>query len=51
MPYTVRKLPNKDLYRIRNSITGEIKCHACTKDHAEKQLRLLNYINHTSAKK
>jgi len=51
MPYTVRKLPNKELYRIRNSHTGEIKCHACTKENAAKQIKLLNYIHGTSNKK
>jgi hypothetical protein len=46
MPYTMRKLPNKDLYRITNSTTGQVHCKSCTKENAKKQLRLLNYIDH-----
>jgi len=24
MPYIIRKLPGKDMYRVRNAITGEL---------------------------
>lgn len=41
MPYAIRKLPNKDLYRVRNKETGKIYAYGTTKDKAEKQVRLL----------
>jgi len=47
MPYTIRKLPNRDMYRVSNSESGDVKCKECTLDHAKKQVRLLNYIEHS----
>jgi len=44
MPYDVKKLPNKKLYRVRNSITGDIKANATTKQNAYRQVRLLNSL-------
>jgi len=46
MPYVMRKLPNKELYRVSNKETGEVHCKSCTKDNAKKQIRLLNYVEH-----
>lgn len=42
----MRKLPNKELYRVSNKETGEVHCKSCTKDNAKKQIRLLNYVEH-----
>ena len=47
MPYTIRKLPNREMYRVSNSKSGEVKCKECSLDHAKKQVRLLNYIEHS----
>ena len=42
MPIAIRKLPNKDLYKVYNKITGEIHSKATTKEKAEAQKRLLD---------
>lgn len=44
MPYTIRKLPRKDLYRVINSQTGQVHSAATTKPKAEAQVRLLRSI-------
>lgn len=41
MPYGLRKLPDKDLYRVFNKDTGEIHAKETTKGNALKQIRLL----------
>ena len=41
MPYKIRKLPNKILYRVYNSDTGEIHANATSLVNAKKQVRLL----------
>ena len=46
MPYTIRKLPNKDLYRVYNTTSKEIKAKGTTLDKAKKMVRLLNAIDH-----
>ena len=46
MPYSMRKLPRSDLYRVRNTETGDIKAKATTKAKAEAMIRLLNAVNH-----
>ena len=46
MPYSIRKLPLRNLYRVRNTETGEIKANATTKQKAEAMVRLLNAVNH-----
>jgi hypothetical protein len=46
MPYSIRKLPGQDLYRVRNTETGDIKANATTKKKAEAMVRLLNAVNH-----
>jgi len=46
MPYSIRKLPGQDLYRVRNTDTGDIKANATTKKKAEAMVRLLNAVNH-----
>lgn len=47
MPYKIRKLPNKDLYRVYNTNTKEIKAKGTTLDKAKKMIRLLNAIDHS----
>lgn len=46
MPYIIRKLPNREMYRVSNKESGAVKCKECTLSHAKKQVRLLNYIEH-----
>lgn len=46
MPYKVRKLPNKDLYRVYNTETKEIKAYGTTLEKAKAMVRLLNAVNH-----
>lgn len=41
MPYSIRKLPNKELYRVYNSKTKAIHSYATTLENAKKQVRLL----------
>lgn len=44
MPYKLRKLPNKNKWRVYNSSTGEIHAYSTTKDKAQAQLRLLRSL-------
>jgi len=44
MPYKKIKLPNKNLYKVINKKNGDIKAKKTTKEKAEKQIRLLNYV-------
>lgn len=46
MPYNIRKLPNKNLYRVYNMETKEIKAKSTTLEKAKAMIRLLNAINH-----
>jgi hypothetical protein len=51
MPYSIRKLPNSSLYRVRNIDTGEIKAKATTMKNAIRQIRYLHMIDHKSKNK
>ena len=42
MPYKIRKLPNKDKYRVYNPITKHVHAKSTTKKKAEMQMALLN---------
>ena len=44
MPFKMRKLPNRDRYRVYNADTGEIYAYSTTKRKAEAQLRLLRMV-------
>lgn len=44
MPYQVRKIRNKDLYKVVNTKTGKIHSSGTTKDKAKAQVRLLETI-------
>jgi len=41
MPYLIRKLPNKDLYRVRNTESGKIHSYGTSLTNAKRQVRLL----------
>jgi hypothetical protein len=51
MPYKKIKLPNKNKYKVVNKKTGEIKAKNTTKQKADNQIRLLNYVESKSLKK
>jgi hypothetical protein len=44
MPYTVRKIRGKNLYTVKNAITGTVHSAGTTKKKADAQVRLLNSI-------
>jgi len=44
MPYKKIKLPNKNLYKVVNEKNGDVKAKQTTKEKADKQIRLLNYV-------
>ena len=46
MPYTIRKVRNKNCFEVKNKITGRVYAKCTTKDKANKQLRLLNAVEH-----
>jgi hypothetical protein len=41
MPYAIRKIRGKDLYKVWNTETGEVKSSGSTKKDAKSQVRLL----------
>lgn len=40
MPYTIRKLPKKNCWQVKNKRTGTIHAKCSTKNKAEAQKRL-----------
>lgn len=44
MPYQVKKIRNKDLYKVVNTKTGKVHASGTTKDKAKAQVRLLETI-------
>lgn len=44
MPYIIRKLPLKNLYKVVNTITGQVHSNHTTLDKAKAQVRLLHLI-------
>jgi hypothetical protein len=45
MPYAIRKIKNKDRYRVINKDTGQVKAKTTTLTKAKKQVRLLYMID------
>lgn len=45
MPYKMRKVRGKDLYKVWNAETGEIKSHGSTKKNAKAQIKYLNSLH------
>jgi hypothetical protein len=45
MPYSIRKLPNKDLYRVYNTQTKVVHSYSTTLENAEKQVKLLHMVD------
>lgn len=46
MPYKIRKLPGRDMYRVTNSETKEIKAKETTLEKAKAMVKLLNAVQH-----
>ena len=44
MPYEMKKIRGKDLYKVFNKETGDVKSHGSTKQDAKSQLRLLRSL-------
>ena len=47
MPYSIRKLPGKKLYRVRKVSDGKVLAKATTLKKAKAQIRLLYMVNRT----
>jgi len=45
MPYSIRKLPGKNLYRVRKLENGKVLAKATTLKKAKAQIRLLYMMN------
>jgi len=45
MPYSIRKLPGKEKYRVRQMNTGKIVAKGTTLKKAKAQVRLLYALN------
>jgi len=45
MPYNIRKLPNKNKYKVYNIDTGKIFSYSASLGDAEKQVRLLRSLD------
>jgi len=46
MPYTIRKIPKKNCYKVMNRKSKRVFAKCTTKEKAKKQLRLLNAIEY-----
>lgn len=46
MPYTIRKVRNKDCYKVVNKINNRIHAKCSTLENAKKQKRLLDAIEY-----
>lgn len=44
MPYTIRKVRNKNCYTVRTTKTKKVKAKCATKENAKKQVRLLTAL-------
>lgn len=46
MPYTIRKVKNKNCYTVKNSVTKVLHAKCTSLEKAKKQVLLLKYIKH-----
>lgn len=51
MPFVIRKLPNKNLYSVKNKLTGAIHSKGTTHENALAQVRLLHMLENPKKKK
>lgn len=47
MPYSMRKVPRKNCYRVRNTKNKRIMAKCTTKERATRQMRLLRGIQNS----
>lgn len=45
MPYTIRKVKNKNEYSVKNTKTGVVHSKATTLENAKKQVKLLYMVD------
>ena len=45
MPYVIRKVRGRNLYSVKNPVTGKVHSKATTKKKAQAQVRLLWGVN------
>lgn len=48
MAYIIRKVRNKDGYKVSNKITKKVYAKCTSHENAKNQVRLLNAIEHNS---
>lgn len=48
MPYIIRKVRNKDGYKVYNNKTKKVYAKCTSHENAVKQVRLLNAIEHNA---
>lgn len=46
MPYTIRKIPNKQCYRVSNSKSKKVFSKCASKENAQKQMKLLRGLQY-----
>lgn len=46
MPYQIRKVRNKECYKVINTLTKEVSAKCTTRSKAESQVKLLLGIEH-----
>ena len=51
MPYVMRKIKNKNLYSVKNLLTGEFHSYGSSKKNAEAQIRMLYMLENKKLKK
>ena len=51
MPFTIRKLPCKNKYRVKNAVNGTIHSYATSLLHAQRQVRLMHAVDQQRHKK
>jgi hypothetical protein len=49
MPYSIRKVPKKNCYSVKNKYTKRVYSKCATKENAQKQLRLLRAIEYNKS--
>ena len=50
MPYQINRLSNGK-YQVKNKITGKIHARGTTKDKAEKQIKLMEWMDNKNKNK
>ena len=51
MPFVIRKIKNKNLYSVKNLLTGTIHSKGTTHENALAQVRLLHMLENPKKKK